>query len=56
MKVQVQYLDQTIVIDNPKLKFKNGMVSVSDGQKTYVVKQENVTDYDGSGISVPNRG
>ena len=56
MRVQVQYLDKTIVIDNPQLKFQNGMVSVSDGQNIYVVKQENVTDYEGSGISVPNRG
>lgn len=56
MRVQVQYLDQTIVIDNPQLKFQNGMISVSDGQNIYVVKQENVKDYEGSGISVSNRG
>lgn len=55
MRVQVQYLDKTIVIDNPQLKFKNGMVSVSDGQNTYVVKQENVTDYEGARVSVQNR-
>lgn len=56
MKVQVQYLDETIIIENPQLKFKGDFITISDGQTTYTVKKDKVKDYEGSGISVPNRG
>jgi len=56
MVVQVQYLDETIIIENPQLKFKGDFISISDGKTTYTVKKDKVKDYDGSGISVPNRG
>lgn len=56
MKVQVQYLDETIIIENPQLKFKGDFISISDDKTTYTVKKDKVKDYEWSGISVPNRG
>lgn len=56
MRVQVQYLDQTIVVENPQIKFKGDFISISDGKTTYTVKKDKVKDYEGSGISMPNRG
>ena len=56
MIVEVQYLDKTIVIENPQIRLKGDFISISDGNTTYTVKKDKVKDYDGSGISVPNRG